>query len=242
MAHTLEPWTTKYKMVRFFGTIDDAELAARLGSKNTFDRLGRVLFIDGFNENITNWGTASSGEGSYICRSTDTPHKGASCAYLRAGSDSLRYATLIKTFYTPTNTKIGVEWNLSGKSSIEYIQLECAVFDGTRKYENRVRLNYSSDDIEIWTASGTTAIPDNSFSFVENEFYYIPVKLTIDPTTNHYDKLRVAYKTWDLSDYVPYDRSNSSGPFIQNSITVFSISGNNAEIRIDSFILTQDEP
>ena len=62
MAHTLPPWTSKYKLTEVFSGIDVNELAVRLGSPVNLDRRGNIVFIDDVEHALRKWEVSTTGD------------------------------------------------------------------------------------------------------------------------------------------------------------------------------------
>ena len=71
MVHTLPDYTTKYKTAIVFGNLDHAELAARLGSIDIYDRRGAVIDLDNFEAPYMRWIGETLGGGGNVTLTTE---------------------------------------------------------------------------------------------------------------------------------------------------------------------------
>jgi len=77
---------------------DMGELAARLGSINTYDRRGDVIFLDSFESGLTAWSPSSACTGSDLVQSAKHARSGGFSAKFVCGSDGTRQAQLAKQY------------------------------------------------------------------------------------------------------------------------------------------------
>jgi len=242
MVHTLPDYTTKYKLSQFFATIDQAELAARLGSIITRDRRGRVIWFDDFNDTISKWGVAATGEGGGVSADTANPYFTKSCAKLETGTGAGSYCSLNKYFFLPVDTRLGFEWIFSMKGPVKRIENTNYIYKGTKRYPYTLYLDTVNNVIKLSTAAGYVTIEDGDYTFLLNEYYYCHCKLVIDPVTNKYVRLIIADKEIDVSDYEPSSNAYSSERAIYENFIVGTNSTANAIAYVNGFIFTQDEP
>ena len=87
----------KLDLTNFGDPVSNAELAARLGSPDTFDRRGDVLWMDDFESGLK-WRTSLLGTGSLIDLTATMAASGGKCCRLVTGSANNDYAYLLRHF------------------------------------------------------------------------------------------------------------------------------------------------
>lgn len=107
---------------------DLAELAARIGSINTFDRRGNVIGLDDFEDPIIKWDSNGTvGAGAAVRHSSLSARSGAQCLQLVMGNAIGNFTQILKTFSVSNPSKIGVEWSFAKDISATLSDLEIVV-------------------------------------------------------------------------------------------------------------------
>ena len=242
MVHTLPDYTTKYKLVRFFGSIDDAELAARINNINTFDRRGNVVFWDDFQGNINVWKTSISGTGAAAALSTERVFHGASSAKLTTGSTTAFRSALLRYFELVPSTRVGMEWVFSLGADIDYIELFSEVDDGTDGYQIFVGIDVDSSKFTYGNRLSPTDLPDGDYKFYEDEVYWYHAKVVFDYSTKKFVRFLFAEKEYDMSTYDLQTFTTTTYKLMSVQFRAYSASGDNGVVYVGKFILTQNEP
>ena len=166
MVHTLPDYTSKWKMDKIFANIDDAELAARLGSQNTYDRRGNTIWMDDFEAPSLKWAKVLSGAGAAITINAEHPYRGSQHLKLVGGSTVNRRAQALKYFSYLHVSNVGAEVAFTADANVLYFILELMSFDGTYYTEVQIWVDPINDELSYLAAGGATVVFDNTIDFL----------------------------------------------------------------------------
>lgn len=110
MAHGSPDWGASKPTATIYQLSDLGELAARLGSINTFDRRGDVVWMDSFEDTIHKYQLSLAGVGADIQLNGDHCRSGGSSCRLTTGNATGNFSYMYRAFGSAVvATKIGVE-------------------------------------------------------------------------------------------------------------------------------------
>jgi len=242
MAHTLPDYSTKYKMATIFGQIDTGELAARLGSPDTFDRRGNVVFMDDFEATVLHWGVFLVGAGSSVVLSTADVYRNSQSCKLHTDINLNDLAEIRRSFALPVNSKIGMEFSVSGDFTNTNLEFWHSIYTGARLYVAKIRYHYTTKTLS-YADSGDIFQPLSTTQGIgDASFFYSTFKLVIDYDTHKYVRLIVDKDTYDLSTYDLQWAANATTPRMHTIIQLKNTAAAARTAYIDDVILTQNEP
>jgi len=240
MVHTLPPWTTKWRMATIFGQIDDAELAARLGSIVTFDRRGNVAWMDDFEGSSLKWFQFGHGPAWSVDLVNKRALTGSQSCMLTCASTG-RYEAYISRYQTLTVPgKIGLEVHFAIDEDISYIEIKLHVITGDIRYEGYLHLYPGTAKIQYKVDDTTWADALTDLYFDNTTYFYHDLKIVIDTDAKKYHRLIFGERTKDLSA-IPLYSEASSGERIGYQITAYGAAGKLAKCYVDNVIVTQNE-
>lgn len=221
---------------------DQAELAARTGSINTFHRGGNVLWSDDFEAATINWLPTTSGTGSSVTLSTTERRNGAQALLLTGGSDLSRLAQIGKTWGPPSGDQVGFEFSFITTTIPSFIRLRISFFDGTNQTNFQVMIDYDSAIVSVLNSAGgqTTVVDPLALGIDPNPINTF--KLVVNQSTGNYVRLFLNNRTADLSEIAGEQSASASNPVLQAFIRLVSTPADNDTAFIDDFILTHQEP
>jgi len=221
---------------------DMAELAARLGSINTFDRRGDVIWLDDFENNINKWLTYAVGTGGSVALSNDRARNGAMSAKLVTPSDALLAARIYRDFPYPEVGKIGAEISFTIDNDLDFFQLGLQFWTET-KYTNSL-LRYLPSEKALYYADSDGVIKvllSNVNLFATTPLFHT-LKLVVDIKTDKYVRALLDSYYVDMSDIACRTTTGVYTKDMNSQIVAMGKAGLNITIYIDDFILTQNEP
>jgi len=242
MVHTLPDYTTKYKMTTIFGNIDDAELAARLGSINTFDRRGKIFWYDDFEGTSLQWLIDALGTGASIDITMERWRSRTQSVKLITGDAGTDYVSLSKYFFLPRESRVGVEFSIITNSNVKDIQLFLTTWDGTYQYSPKCVIDVENDKVKYLNSSGSeeelgpAGIVDESLSL------WSTVKMVIDYTKKEYVRVQYNKDIYSLEGEPIGKALSDLDKILFVDIQIRNKDANNRTSYIDDFILTQGEP
>ena len=242
MQHTAPDYSTKYKMATIFGQIDSGELAARLGSINTFDRRGNVVFMDAFEDGFLNWSKLVDGTGAAVNLSTFTAKTGSTSVKCRTGNSTGDYAGIRKFIPYPVLSPIGCELSFQNTTAITYWELILGLYDGTHFTSARLYIDPINSRIRIFVpvTGYVDVITDIDLHIAANMFHTI--KIVGDFSTGKYVRAIVNNYSVDLSAHTLRSEDDPTGSHIMIEFQGYTNIDASRDYYIDSVIVTQNEP
>jgi len=222
--------------------VGNAELAARLGSINTFDRRGDVIFIEDFEGPVLTWQTATNVDGSAARLSAAWPQRGSQCVELLCGAGAGASAGIWK--YVPPSILGGVGLELSftvdpGTTKYEILFI---YYDGTNYHRAYVRYLTATDKFQylapgpLWTDAFTNLSLEDTYGT------YHTIKIVMDTSINEWVRFQCDRHSINLAG-VGLTTLESD---IQDCLTCFighysdHVAAKTA--YVDNVIFTQNEP
>jgi hypothetical protein len=242
MAHTLEPWSTKYKMVKVFGNIDNNELAARLGGTNTYDRRGNVYWFTTFNEDLNNMFLFDSGQGEDWYLSNERVFTG-DCSLKLIPATLPPYVAVIQRYFPkPPDLNIGIETWISLPDNGDFIRVGLQLQHEGLLYSADVEIDINNNKLEYGDCTGYNDIPGGSYNFATDYHFYYPLKFVIDIENKEWVRILFAEKTFDVSGTTISSSAGASEQHLNLTLHAKADSSAYAEFFIGNIILTIQEP
>lgn len=218
------------------------ELAARLGSINTYERRGNVVWMDDFEDAPLKWRTDTQGAGAAVARDTASAYRKGHSLKLTTGNATDDYAGVIHDSYVPHTTKLGWECAFALGSVIKTFDIGASIKDGADAYLAYLRYAASLDKLQIRTGVGTYTDIATSVVLFEEDIGYHIWKLVIDWDTKYYLRAYLDGVEYDISAYQIPSFTQVVTPRMETSIYAYSPANANRYVYVDDFILTQNEP
>lgn len=242
MPRDLPDWDALTAQATVYEVTDLGELAARLGSIDTFDRRGDVIWLETFETGLHHWLSFTSGTGAHIGLTTTRTHSGAFAARLTAGEDGGRYAQVQHAATIPAISPLGVEFAFHLVGSLYDIEVQLVLLDGTNQlvwavHFDRVnsRLTYEdSGGSEVAFATGVVLSTGSTIFHV--------AKLVVAPATEGYVRFILDNTEYSLSGIAGAVSPSGAAGLLIVTITLTGRPGLNDEVYLDDVILTQNEP
>lgn len=223
-------------MLQASDTISLAELAARLGSIDTFDRRGEVLWLDDFENNINKWNQTLGG-GS-IALSTDQARSGANSAKLTTAATGTDAASLRWIMGYPVLSKFGFEVSFANLSTKGRFQISFVYCTGTKMVVGG--LDYYSAT-GILSLSGGVQI--DTLGLYTSATTWNTIKVVIDSAQNKYVRAILNNKEYDISASSLVETALVEAAHLEAIVAIWRDAAAAAvSIYVDDAIITQNEP
>jgi len=241
MVHTLPDYTSKWKMNKISANVDNAELAARLGSPVTFDRRGNVVWYDDFEGTTLNWRAFGTGGATLVAIVADRSWTGSQSAKLTTGATTDDNQSMFKQFHLPSDYKLGFEaWFDFAAVDIE-VTLVATIYTGTYRHIGGLELHTSDNSISyIDAALARQPLGTMNWSGIVNH-HWMPVKLVVDYASHYYVRAIVGNEEFDMSAIPMNTPLNGTRKSVLFQIEVETQSDNARCLRVDNCIFTQNE-
>jgi hypothetical protein len=225
-----------------FPVSDLGELAARLGSINTFDRRGDVIFMDDFEASTLKWDSSTSGAGASVARTSTFANGGTYALQLITGDANGNSATMQRYFPLHAKQRIGVEAGISNSADLSYIGIVLRWYDGTNYHNSNFQYEVSTGSLQVTDHTGamTTIASGITIEPVSHLFHHI--KLVVDFNSDKYVRLMIDGVEYDISHVGARTVASASGPYGYLQIAAVNGAAGNRGIIVDDVIITINEP
>lgn len=223
-----------------------AELAARLGSINTYERRGNTVWMDDFEDSTFKWDKSVSG--ITINRSTESVFMKNYSVKFDLGSAAANWGEISRQFHAPKTTRVGLECAFAlHDTNIQYATMSLGIYDGSELHLTGLDFRPETNAMHYgWRLAGISAISTDPFATIdipEGDSIYSHMKLVIDTETNYHVKAFINNVEYDLSSYEMFHVTTATPPKL---IIGFHLN-HGASVAAthcyaDNFILTQNEP
>lgn len=242
MVHTLPPWTTKYRMAKIFGQVDTGELAARLGSINTFDRRGNVVWYDDFESTKLLWAYTAHELGGAVALDTARARNGSKSVKITSGNATNKRSEIARTFCFPSSSCLGFEFHLHTLTEKEKVMLVIYGNTGSYIFTADLTINLATKTVTTDTDNSGTVTHLTDLPVDTDHIQWIPFKLVFDWDTKYFKRVIIADTEYDLSAYTINSQSLVDTAVLDVSFWVYPTDAANRWVWIDDFIFTQNEP
>jgi len=230
-------------MATIFEQIDDAELAARLGSINTFDRRGNVVFMEDFEGSTLSWFSYGNvpPAGGYLSNKRYRS-RSQSCRMFCPDSAG-NYGYIVTNTMLTTLSKTGLEVSFATNDHCDTIDLRLSIYTGGKRYVSYIRVALSLGKIQyVSSIDPTTVWTDviTGITFDEITYSWYTLKFVVDPVTGYWTRLLFGNQTEDMSDKAIVTET-TGGEKIGLSMRAYT-DGDSMECYFDNVIITQNEP
>lgn len=241
MPHGTPDWWGTEPTETIYPLQDVGELAARLGSIDTFDRRGNVIWLSGFESGLGGFVPSTSGTGAAVVVSTTTARTGPYSCKLTAGSDVLELAAIQRFVSYPVLSRFGGEFAFTWDTGIDRLRNEMLVYDGSNLTTFSIRLDETNSKIYYLNSGGGwtefAALPAWG---TEADLFHVG-KLVVDLDLGEYVRFILDDTEHDLSGNSGKAEVDATYPHINFSARLTGPGGTNPSIYIDDMIVTQNE-
>lgn len=223
---------------------DLAELAARLGSPDTYDRRGNVIFADDFRHGDVSWeNIEGEGDGEVAVVAADS-YQGPFCLRITSGDEAgVDQSTVVyKNISAGNVSKYGLECSVRFYVAWDNFRLRMDRRDGTTSYAAEIRLSYADDEIQYLDSDSNYTKIAALAGVAKAVGQYHTVKLVVDFEENTYYRLLIDEVEYDLSAYDVESSGDANEPSFYIAITLVGRDGTNDKCHVDDVIFTRNEP
>lgn len=220
---------------------DMAELAARLGSPNTFTRTGVTIFQDNFSNGLDEWFVSSNPPiGQSIISLENGGHNGVSC-HLDIGDNPNNSAILYRYFAVPELAKTGIELAVEFPQYFDTFDFYLYLYHAAGQAIGWIRYDLASQSFQYYDENSAFV----SFATLDiqqaNYHRYDQMKLIVDFEDFTYHSFRYNQFHYSLADLPLKTVSGSGGNSLLAYVKGVSDGSNEADFYISYLILTTDE-
>jgi len=241
MPHGLPDYGLTTGKEDIHASLDMGEMAVRLGAVSRYDRLGDVVFVEDFEEDLAAWEKETSGAGASVDVVATRKVTGGFSCKMTAGSDGDRYAGIVGRLPVPYSSIYGFEWAWTLDENMDYGYVEVSVYTGTYliksgfKYDPSAQAASYLNALDGWTALSPGARP------LFSDRFFVVFKFTIDISTVKYSRILAPPASWSASGESGYIVGDTTQPHMLLRGRIYSKLGENAVCYSDSYIVTAND-
>ena len=241
MGHTRPDWSTYGKLETVFALFDLGELAARLGSIDTFERGGNVIFLDDFEGGKGKWESGSFGDGSGTVLTAETARSGAYAVKLYCGAGIGRYARLTRYLPYPVIGKMGIEVSFAIPDVPAAFYLTLNLYNGTIVSRAMLQYKPSDESLSYRDSLGFFHIIASGLNLLRDLHSFHTLKLVADYKDVKYTRVILDQATYNLSSYALSSTADTTRAQLQAQLHAYSETAGASQVYIDDVIITQNE-
>ena len=223
-------------------SIGNAELAVRLGAPTLYSQSGRVIFADSFEYGLQHWTTYTSGTGAIVALSPTYVWHGGYAVQMTGGSTASRLARLRHNQGLLPRTAMGFCIAFSIYSNVDRVELSVVSYSGSHSWYYGMAYSNVDHKLLIQTGPSTWATVGDARAAWEQPNIFNQFKFSVDLVNQAYGSCWFNEAQFDLSGYDIFSQSSSAAPRYDLIIDVYSRSGHNDTVYLDSVIVTTNEP
>jgi len=240
MAHGYPDWGGAAPTPTVYGLQDLGELAARLGSIDTFDRRGNIVFMEDFENGTERWRTEGD-ESADMGWSAERARSGGFCYKIETSKVSSANTGIHYKGSRPRLSSIGLEFSHGGGADWAIMTARLAIYDGTHELNSWLRYHADDDSLDIYSDTGVF-VPIGTYHPPTTVREFFTIKLVADFKALKYKRLIANNEEIDLSIYAMHPVTNTTAQRMEIYIMVSSGPYGIAHMHVDDIIVTQNEP
>lgn len=221
---------------------DMAELAVRLGSPVTSDRLGDVVFFNQMDKGVSPFEYVLDGSGADLNIIGNTSEYGGYSLTLTAGSDGPRRVILNHFSNLYEAVKTGWEIHVAFITEYDFLQFSFKRYNGTNYVNPQIYLNQTSGEIQYRDVNDNIVKLADLPNLVYSSPTWIHLKAVMDFSVGEYVRLTMGNITYNMQGLGMPVTTDNSPPVFQPQVLFKGRSGNNDKLLLDLLILTVNEP
>lgn len=216
------------------------ELAVRNGSYNTFDRRGRVIWQDSFEDGLQKWAVSATG----------LAEVNLTTVYARSGSVSARMynpaaetVQLSKTVPWAAQNRFGYEKSFIQDSATgnDKFKIEITAYDGANSHGGQIIWNHTLERLYYMNSAGAEVLIDTGVT-LDSYLDFNTLKLVIDPEIRQYARVILNGYAYSLKNIPLYTAVAAVAPKVECITTLQTVDGASpATVYVDDAIITRDE-
>jgi len=220
---------------------DMAELAARLGSPVTFNRMGDVVWMDTFAGGVNGWKESITGTDIAIeIRNTHFLTDGLACA-IETNEAYPANGTIFRSFPYYADTRIGFSATYSCYKHGSTVVFEIYVYDGVSALWGVVFIDHRSGDVTYLDDTGAYAPLCSLGQLGESGEIWYPTKLVIDAGTHEYVGLYHGSTYQSMAGLALYAYASVQAAHVVAGLSLHAASATEHILYVDSAVYTVNE-
>jgi len=222
---------------------DIAELAARLGSPDTFDRRGNVLWYDDFEGGVEKWTYVTDGVGGGLEWSAESSKTGRFSAKLKTPPNDASYGQMRCRIAYPQTSRVGLEiaFSIPDGLALTYVWLTLHIRTSAWLHSAQLKYDVPTDTL-AWRegALWTDLSPVVKLARAAELFHVI--KVVADMEKKEYVRAVLDNNEWDLTGETTAGHASPDAAEIRGYVQIRPSTDDEMYILVDNAIITHNEP
>ena len=219
-----------------------AEHAVRLGSIDTFDRRGDVIFLDTFEHGLGRWLTSASGSSGTPNLSTNYARSSGLSCCLHTPATEGYFSSISHYSPIPVFTKRGIEASFSLPTAETILEVSQYFYIGTTRTYFAVRYNQPNSTLEYFGSDNDWHVLASSVRPYPRDYCFNTLKLVVDLVTLQYVRCILNSTCYSMADLDARTTADLTAPYLQTLILLLNPAAEAKTLYVDDVILTQNEP
>lgn len=221
---------------------DVGELAARLGSPDTYDRRGDVMFWEDFECGLARWLIQFSGGAGTGALTTTRARNGRNSLSLTTAAVAGALARAIAFLPPPAGSRIGLEASAEFTDVNNRLEWRIILQDDGIEYDYFVRWDNDLQQLltfgpgSVYTAFASDVRLSNTARLFNTG------KIVIDEEGQQYERFILNGEEYDIRGRVPFSGASGIPDRMQAEIVAGAINAAAKTVNWDDVIVTQNEP
>lgn len=242
MAHGAEDWGVSAPISIIYKVNDLGELAARLGSINTFDRRGSVIFQSSFEDGLKPFLTFAFGASSAVGICSTTSRNGPTSCEIGAGPSTDDYAGFRHHNPIPRSTRIGIEVSFASDAPVQTVLVGAVIDDLVINHKPQVEFRWLTGDLVYYDENGIAQAIASGLSYYAYEKLFNTLKLVFDTELREYVHVIFNETEYDLTGIKYYVLAAGATKYFYQVCQVTTKEDDTHWTYFDDLIVTQEEP
>lgn len=221
---------------------DLGELAARLGSIDTYDRRGAVYWLDDFESGLAPWLVQTNGLDASVDLVNTPTFRGDFAAKLTTGSDESQLAGVLKRLAPSLVSSYGYEATFSIASDIDSIYISFQKNDGINKMAVVIFVSITDQTLKYYNAAGGATLIRNIDIDADDGNLFNTIKLVADFEKEEYVRVMFNQLEVSLEGISIFKDADATIPRLEAAFNSYGTTSNNGIAYLDSVIVTIGDP
>lgn len=222
---------------------DLGELAVRLGSFNTYDRRGEVVWADRFDYGLALWRVDGAGTGNNVLVTSEKANVGSYALKLLAGTTGAMDAAIIRHFQVFTNPRFGVEFSILPLTTFDTLEINIWTMKAARQWNAVLTIDQGAGKVYISNEPGFLIPIATWYPHTVLHDHYSYFKLIGDFDAQKYVRLLYNDVEYDLSAYTLIETAPGETPeYTGVNLVLTGQASPQAILQVGHVIVTANEP
>lgn len=242
MPHGFPDWGTGGPAATIHSIQDLGELAARLGSPDTFDRRGNVLWYDDFESGVEKWLSIPSPGGPLPEWTAGASRNGSYSCYLETTAAENVSTLIYKYLPYPVLSGIGFEFSVANMGLWLNLIGTLTVTTADHTYTVSIKYEHATGKFYYWPDEGDWVETGITLKLQVSSTLFHTIKMVGDFANKEYMRLIVNNREASLDGLAIRETDPATEPLLGLMVQLYNSGTVVAMGCVDDIIITQNEP